>query len=593
MSHIALYRKWRPSSFDDIVGQDHIVRTLRHSVAIGSIAHAYLFCGTRGTGKTSLAKVFAKAINCPNQNNGDPCEVCEICEAVRDGNLLDVVEIDAASNNSVDNIRRIIDEVVFLPAVAKYKVYIVDEVHMLSIGAFNALLKTLEEPPAHAVFILATTEVHRIPATITSRCQRFDFRRISIQSIVEQLRLIATQENISVDDGGLSEIAIQADGALRDALSLLDQSQMAIEGVITRAAVRNLIGVVDISFIGDLVLALIESDPTGILSAVDTLVMEGKDIIRFTTDLAQYYRNLMICKACMDPASLLTVTAEELGQLQDLAARYAQPEIVTIIKSLSKLLSDLRWITNPRTLLEVNLLSLTGTRNQPTETAQMNIVEHKPGAPPAQTRITAVPNDALNAPTTSIPDVAADDADDKVSTDKADPQTAVLPSIERVDQSPKEPPIGRSTPVAESEEPASRQLNGESPLWIRALEILMDQDALIYMFAKTAYVSGTADEIILSFAPQQKENYNILNGQRGERPLQEALREANNGKDIKLRLSCGEFDTAEDAFRQTDRTATAGTMAPGQEWATRVIDSAQTLGIKVRVDTSPTDDSTE
>lgn len=347
MSHIALYRKWRPSNFDDIVGQDHIVRTLRHSVAIGNIAHAYLFCGTRGTGKTSLAKVFAKAINCPNQNNGDPCEVCEICEAVRDGDLLDVMEIDAASNNSVDNIRRIIDEVVFLPAVAKYKVYIVDEVHMLSIGAFNALLKTLEEPPAHAIFILATTEAHRIPATITSRCQRFDFRRISIHSIVERLRLIATQEDIAIDDGGLSEIAIQADGALRDALSLLDQSQMAIEGVITRAAVRDLIGVVDISFIGDLVLALIESDATGILSAVDTLVTEGKDIVRFTADLAQYYRNLMICKACSNPASLLTVTAEELEQLQDLATRYVQPEIVTIIKDLSKLLSDLRWITNP------------------------------------------------------------------------------------------------------------------------------------------------------------------------------------------------------------------------------------------------------
>ena len=278
---------------------------------------------------------------------------------------MDVVEIDAASNNSVDNIRRITDEVVFLPAITKYKVYIIDEVHMLSMGAFNALLKTLEEPPAHVVFMLATTEVHRIPATITSRCQRFDFRRISLNAITERLRKVATEEDIDVDQGALHEMAVQSDGALRDALSLLDQSQMAITGTITRTSVRELIGVVDTGFIGRLAGSLAEADAAAVLQAVDTVVMEGKDIVRFTADLAGYYRNLMICKSCSEPGNLLLATPEEISQMQTLAARYEQPEIVAIIKALSKLLADLKWITNPRTLLEVTLLSLAGTRRQP------------------------------------------------------------------------------------------------------------------------------------------------------------------------------------------------------------------------------------
>lgn len=401
MSHTALYRKWRPADFDDVVDQQHIVQTLRHSVATGNIAHAYLFCGTRGTGKTSLAKIFAKAMNCLNPTEGNPCGVCEICTAITDGSLLDVVEIDAASNNSVDNIRRITDEVVFLPSAAKYKVYIIDEVHMLSIGAFNALLKTLEEPPAHAVFILATTEVHRIPATITSRCQRFDFRRIALSAITDRLKQVSDQEKIAIDEGGLQEIAVQADGALRDALSLLDQAQMAITGTITRSAVRQLIGVVDMTFIGNLALALTESDATAILKAVETLVMEGKDILRFTSDLANYYRNLMMIKAVADPTKLLVVTPDELEQLQQIAARYVQPEIVSIIKTLSKLLSDLKWITNQRTMLEVTLLSITGTRKKPTETASMTLAGSEETTLSAQL-VQAVTTNAPSA-TTSAP----------------------------------------------------------------------------------------------------------------------------------------------------------------------------------------------
>ena len=245
MEHVALYRLYRPMNFDDIVEQEHAVAALRQSVILGKIGHAYLFCGTRGTGKTSIAKVFSRAINCQHPVNGNPCNECEICKGVIDGSLLDVIEMDAASNNSVDNIRRICDEVMFMPAKAKYKVYIIDEVHMLSTGAFNALLKTLEEPPAHAVFLLATTEPHRIPATILSRCQRYDFRRISNESIVKRLSFIAAKQNISIEPDALSAIATIGDGALRDSVSLLDQvSTTSGATTITRDDILRITGIV-------------------------------------------------------------------------------------------------------------------------------------------------------------------------------------------------------------------------------------------------------------------------------------------------------------------------------------------------------------
>jgi DNA polymerase-3 subunit gamma/tau len=596
-----LYRKWRPADFDDVVDQKHIVQTLKYSVATGNIAHAYLFCGTRGTGKTSLAKIFAKAINCPNQKDGNPCNACEICLGITDGSIMDVAEIDAASNNSVDNIRRITDEVVFLPAITKYKVYIIDEVHMLSMGAFNALLKTLEEPPAHVVFMLATTEVHRIPATITSRCQRFDFRRISLNAITERLRKVATEEDIDVDQGALHEMAVQSDGALRDALSLLDQSQMAITGTITRTSVRELIGVVDTGFIGRLAGSLAEADAAAVLQAVDTVVMEGKDIVRFTADLAGYYRNLMICKSCSEPGNLLLATPEEISQMQTLAARYEQPEIVAIIKALSKLLADLKWITNPRTLLEVTLLSLAGTRRQPfgaTGTASGNFAVRS-AAPSAPVPAPVAPV-AATPPPAVIPPVAPASAQDSpkpappspVPAESEKPDPPVIPA-ELLEPVQKPAATGATSPLEQltpaPEPPQAAQLDGSSPLWTRTLENLLDEDALIYMFAKTAYVSGTETAPVLSFTTEQQENYNILTGQRGNRPLLEALRKANGGKEIDVQLRI--FDAAEppDPASSGGRQ---GTVAPEHEWVNRVINSARNLGIKIQVDPriQPNDD---
>jgi DNA polymerase-3 subunit gamma/tau len=296
MSYLALYREWRPKNFEEVVEQKQAVYALRQAVINNQIAHAYLFSGTRGTGKTTLAKIFSRAINCLNPQDGNPCNECQICKGILDGSLMDVVEMDAASNNSVDNIRRICDEVVFMPSLAKYKVYIVDEVHMLSTGAFNALLKTLEEPPAHAVFILATTEPHRLPATILSRCQRYDFRRIPLEGITARLREISAADNIQLTDEALEAIASFADGAMRDAISLLDQARASIPGKIERNDVLALAGITQDDFMMEMSEAVLEGKISTILRGIDELVMSGRDLSRFVTDLAQFFRNLLIVR---------------------------------------------------------------------------------------------------------------------------------------------------------------------------------------------------------------------------------------------------------------------------------------------------------
>jgi len=358
MSYLALYRKWRPSVFEDVVEQEHVVKTLKYSVSSGHIAHAYLFCGTRGTGKTTMAHILSRAINCLNPQDGNPCNECEICRGIISGSILDVLEIDAASNNSVDNIREIRDEVVYAPSRAKYKVYIIDEVHMLSTGAFNALLKTLEEPPEHVVFILATTEPHKLPATILSRCQRFDFRRISIDSIVKRLNVIATANGVAIDNDALKLIARKSDGALRDAISILDQCMSSGSKSISYDEVLSLIGIVNESFMSDFVQAIKENNTGKILHLIDKLVMDGKDIAQFTSDLILYYRNLLMCKISEDPSDIIDASKETIRQMKTLSNDMDREEIIYIIKELSQLESDFKWALHPRVLLEVSLVRI-------------------------------------------------------------------------------------------------------------------------------------------------------------------------------------------------------------------------------------------
>ena len=357
-SYIALYRKWRPLVFEDVVEQEHVVKTLKNSVNTGRIAHAYLFCGTRGTGKTTMAKIFSRAINCLNPKNGDPCNECEICRDILSGSILDVIEIDAASNNSVDNVREIRDEVIYAPSRAKHKVYIIDEVHMLSTGAFNALLKTLEEPPEHVVFILATTEPHKLPATILSRCQRFDFRRISVESIIERLDEIAEAGGVAIPKEAARLIARMADGALRDAISILDQCISLGNSEISYNDVLSVVGVVNDTFMGDIVDAVNTKDVSLILGLVDELVMNGKDITQFVSDLVFYYRNILICKVTNKPEEMIEASGEMLERMRTQGKDLSQDEIMHIIKELSQLEAGLKWANHPRILLEISLIKV-------------------------------------------------------------------------------------------------------------------------------------------------------------------------------------------------------------------------------------------
>ena len=358
MSYTALYRKWRPLVFEDVVEQQHIVKTIKNTVKSERVGHAYLFCGTRGTGKTTMAKIFARAINCLNPKDGDPCNECEICRGILEDTILDVVEIDAASNNSVDNIREIRDEVVYAPSQARYKVYIIDEVHMLSSGAFNALLKTLEEPPQHVVFILATTDPHKLPATILSRCQRFDFKKITPQSIAGRVQYIAGESGISLEPDAAMLIARLADGAMRDALSILDQCVAVGNKDISHQDVLDIIGIVSDDFIADMVDDIQNADTEELVRDVERLSSNGRDILRFASDLVLYYRNLLICKLSSQPESILDVSRDFVERMKQQAERYEKSRIIAIIRELSSFEAQLKYALNQRVFLEVMLISI-------------------------------------------------------------------------------------------------------------------------------------------------------------------------------------------------------------------------------------------
>ncbi len=364
MSYIALYRQWRPVRFEEIVEQEHVVKTLQYSVSTGRVAHAYLFCGTRGTGKTTMAQILSRAVNCLNPHDGEPCNQCEMCREILEGSCVDVLEIDAASNNSVDNVRSIRDEVMYTPTKAKRKVYIIDEVHMLSTGAFNALLKTLEEPPEHVMFILATTEPHKLPATILSRCQRFDFRRLSHDSIVKRLIEIATTDGITLSANAAGLIARMSDGAMRDAISLLDQCISLGSKSIEYDDILSVVGIVNDTFMTEFTTAMLDKKIPPILENVNRLVADGRDIAHFVSDLVLYYRNLLICKSTKGHCdSLIEVPADVFETLKKQSGRISQDEIIYQVKELSALEYNLRWATNQRVLLEVTLIKLCGSAN--------------------------------------------------------------------------------------------------------------------------------------------------------------------------------------------------------------------------------------
>lgn len=359
MSYTALYRKFRPQEFEDVKGQDHIVTTLKNQIKAQRIGHAYLFCGTRGTGKTTIAKIFAKAVNCQNPSDGSPCGECDLCKAIASGASMNVIEIDAASNNGVDNIREIVDEVSYSPAEGKYKVYIIDEVHMLSIGAFNALLKTLEEPPGYVIFILATTEVHKIPITILSRCQRYDFRRITIDTIADRLRELTLAEAVQVQDKALRYIAKTADGSMRDALSLLDQCIAFHFGEeLTYDKVLDVLGAVDTVFFSRLLEQILGKNVTGCIDLLEEMVIQGRELSQFVTDFTWYLRNLLLVLSSEDIEDVIDVSTENLARLREEAQITDMDTIIRYIRIFSELSGKIRYMSQKRIWIEVALIKL-------------------------------------------------------------------------------------------------------------------------------------------------------------------------------------------------------------------------------------------
>lgn len=355
-----LYRKWRPQTFDDVSGQEHITTTLKNELIAGRLNHAYLFTGSRGTGKTTCAKILAKAVNCLDIHNGNPCGKCEVCRGIDDGSILDVVEMDAASNRNIDDIRQIIDEVQFKPAKCKYRVYIIDEVHMLTTQAFNALLKTLEEPPEHVIFILATTEVHKLPQTILSRCQKFEFHRIPPRAIADRLLFVAQQEEVTLSDSAAMLIAAVADGALRDGLSLLDRC-IAISSDIDEEVVRNAAGLARKTYLYELAACAINKNTAKSLEIIDRLYGESKDMARLCDELIAHFRALMLIKSVRNPRDILVMSDDEFEEAQTQSDYLSLADIVYYMDVLSRAYQRMGKGTGDRTELEMAMVKLSSS----------------------------------------------------------------------------------------------------------------------------------------------------------------------------------------------------------------------------------------
>ncbi len=463
----ALYRKWRPRTFTDVCGQELITTALKNEIKNDRLSHAYLFTGCRGTGKTTCAKILAKAVNCEHPVDGDPCNQCATCRGIDDGSVLDVTEIDAASNNGVDSIRDLRDEVAFTPVVGKYRVYIIDEVHMLSAGAFNALLKTLEEPPAHVIFILATTEVHKLPATILSRCQRFDFNRIAPEAIASRVSFVAAQEGLTITPDAAMLLARLADGALRDALSLLDQCASG-STTIDAAVVATATGMASREALYTLTDCAARRDAAGALGAVDTLYRSSKDMERLCAEWIGYVRNLMVLKSVPDGGDLIIAAPEEMAQMQALARTMELPAILHIMEVLQTALERLRGGVSRRVEMEMAVLKLCDPSLDDTKTALLSRISELEKAvrsgvavAPVQTKNTVVGEDAH-----IVSSEPAQPANNTAGDDRAAIQQGAFSS----DVCPSEPIAANDVPP-----PAAPVPDEETPFakWGEVLETLL------------------------------------------------------------------------------------------------------------------------
>ena len=462
--YTALYRKWRPKTFGDVIGQRHITETLKNEIVTNRLSHAYLFIGSRGTGKTTCARILAKAVNCPNVKDGEPCNECEICKGIDNGTVLDITEIDAASNNGVDNIRDLREEVNFNPAQTKYRVYIIDEVHMLSQGAFNALLKTLEEPPEHVKFILATTEAHKMPATILSRCQRFDFKRIGADDMSERLMYIAEREQITLTNEAANLISRLSDGAMRDALSIMDQC-IARSKDINTALVGEVCGIAGKEYLGETAEAVLNNDSEQILSVVSKLYENACDMERYCSELINYFRNIMVARATKKPEKLIICSDEELENIKFFSEKFTLPRAIAIITVLQDTYAQIKSGVQGRTAMEMALVKLASPEMDSRDESVLNRLaelENKLKSGEVKfTRQESIPEPSLKS---SEPE--------KVKTENS--AKPVIESKPELEQSPKSEPEPEAKPEPEAGNVASSEPSPELKVIRQWPEILQE-----------------------------------------------------------------------------------------------------------------------
>lgn len=484
----AFYRKYRPSTFTEVVGQEHITKTLENAVKSGKTSHAYLFTGSRGTGKTSCAKILSKAVNCQSSVDGNPCNQCEICRGIDNNSILDIIEIDAASNNGVDNIRDLIEEANFTPANAKYRVYIIDEVHMLSIGAFNALLKTLEEPPAHVIFILATTEVHKLPSTILSRCQRFDFKRIPPEAIAERLKEVAEKENLRLSDDGAMLIARIADGAMRDALSLLDRCS-SYDGVIDSAAVADSAGLAGREYIFELCDCILTKDAAKALEIVNRLYNDSCDMERLLTEMTSHFRNLMVSKAVKNFESMIICSQDEIETIRTQSAKTTLATIMSCIDILTAYSSTMKQGANRRTSAELCIIRLC----TPSLDSDMNSVLRRLSELEAAVKTGAIPVRTAS----SVETVSEEKKEQVVETapaeEKSGPKSEPIAVTEKTTEKSEEKAEEQHDEIKETAEAVAQpKSSGTVPFtsWPEVLEKLFvnDKSLMVMLSGSQAFV---------------------------------------------------------------------------------------------------------
>ena len=492
---MALYRKWRPRRFSDVVGQAPVVAALKNQIKSGRFSHAYIFTGVRGIGKTSFAKILAKAVNCPNAADGEPCGECFICKGIDDGSILDVTEIDAASNNGVDNIRDLRDETAFAPNVCKLRVYIIDEVHMLSTGAFNALLKTLEEPPAHVMFILATTEIHKVPATILSRCQRFDLKRITAADIKGRIMYVASEEGIDLKEDGAELISRLADGAMRDALSLLDTCA-SLGGAVDEATVSRLAGVADKSYLFDIMNDIRSGDTAALLSRLGELYRDSLDATRLNTELLRHVRNLLMLK--VSPATVLTDCSAETAEKYKLqSADFTAERLIAILDALGDTADKLSKSPDKMLALELCLIKL----------CSPSIASSAQSAPAARPAVSA-PQPAQRAAQTD----EAPPWEEKPQ--KSDPPEAAAPLAPTV---AKEEPLPQAETAPQQKQEAATSSDGRLPDWEKAVELLKAKNMMLYSLLRGSHAYLTdkhllidANELFLKYVRENAEAKELI-----------------------------------------------------------------------------------